>query len=97
MKNIIYVKKLSLTVVATLIILISNVTQGQTGNQSCEAGGEMWVCGRNQILQAHSDWNSNCDGPVICGAVLRTIIDVCSPDETTSEILGGGPGCFNRI
>lgn len=56
------------------------------GNSSCEAGGELWACGAAQVLQVHKDIDDNCsDFDYACGATVRTVIDVCSPNmsETT--------------
>ncbi|MCE7996197.1 MAG: hypothetical protein HEP71_29725 [Roseivirga sp.] len=62
------------------------------GNQSCTAGGEMWVCGSSQQNQAHVDFDNNCSGyDYDACTVVRTIIDVCSPNMQESRIIEPGP------
>lgn len=66
----------------------------ETSNSSCEAGGEMWVCGASQMLQAHRDFDNNCDGWTYqCNATVRTIVDVCDRFFKTSYIYADGPNC----
>lgn len=59
----------------------------ETSNSSCNAGGEIWVCGPSQLALAHGDFNRNCsEWEYRCGQTLKTIKDVCSPQIVTSTI-----------
>lgn len=61
------------------------------GNQSCAGDGEMWVCGSAQQNQAHIDFDNNCsDYEFEACTVIRTIVDVCSPDMRESRIIEPG-------
>ncbi|MFY0591348.1 hypothetical protein [Roseivirga sp.] len=83
------------SIVGIPIMLLCFFVNAQTGNQSCEAGGEMWVCGKQEQLQAHDDFEKNCsDQEYQPCTVLRTIIDVCSPNmRETAVFQEGGPNC----
>lgn len=77
------------------VFFLQGGVHAQTGNQSCEAGGEMWVCGKGQRVQAHEDFDENCsDQNYEKCTVLRVIIDVCSPNMRESQVFeAGGPDC----
>lgn len=77
------------------VLVLSSALNAQTGNQSCEAGGEMWVCGKAQQLQAHEDFDENCsDQNYTECTILRVIIDVCSPNMRETRVFeAGGPDC----
>ncbi len=67
--------------------LRSQSIASETSNSSCNAGGEMWVCGTAEVVQATSDFDTNCsDWDYECGATLRTIINVCTPNMQKSYI-----------
>lgn len=72
--------------------MLAQSVGGVSGNQSCGGGGEMWVCGTAQQSQAHSDYDANCsefDFPDC--TLIRTVVDVCSPNMRESYIIEGDP------
>lgn len=73
-------------------LLMAQSVGGVSGNQSCAGGGEMWVCGSAQQSQAHSDYDANCGEYTfpLC-TLIRTVVDVCSPDLRESYIIEGNP------
>lgn len=61
-------------------------------SSSCEEGGEIWVCGSDQLRQAHGDFHTNCsEWQYRCGRTLKTILDVCAPEIVRSTI--SSPDC----
>lgn len=70
-----------------LIVGQEEVISSVTSSSSCEAGGEIWVCGSSQLAQAHDDFKNNCtDFKYKCGKTLKTILDVCAPMIVESRI-----------
>lgn len=98
--NIMKVSKLikicvSISLSVILLFGFSTTLDARNVNQSCAAGGEMYVCGSAQILQATSDFDTNCEGwDYTPCTILRVIIDVCSPDMREAQIFEeGGSNC----
>jgi len=91
---------LKLMLVSFIVWIGSEVqSQGNVSDpyfdSSCNAGGEVWVCGRTEVLQVHSDFQTNCgDWDYTPCTVLKTVIDYCTPNLSESRIFEeGGPDC----
>ncbi len=81
-------KKRVLLVVSIICFNVAALWSQGVGNQSCAGGGEMWVCGSAQQSKAHSDYDANCaDQEFADCTLIRTIVDVCSPDMRESRII----------
>ena len=55
-------KYLYLGLTFVLVFSFSITLDARNVNQSCTAGGEMYVCGSAQILQATREFDTNCEG-----------------------------------
>ena len=90
MKNQIILSLLFLTP-----LLTAQSVESIASESNCGAGGEIWVCGSAQKSQVHVDFDNNCseENYMPC-TVIKTVVDVCSPDMSESTIFEpGGPGC----
>lgn len=84
----------------TLLFIVSLTnsycySQNPYFDSSCNAGGEIWVCGNSQVLQAHSDFDDNCsDWNYTECTILKVVVDYCSPNMSRTRIFEeGGPNC----
>jgi len=78
----------------SLTVYTSNAQSidSEMSSSSCEAGGEIWVCGTEQQSQVHSDYDRNCGDYTFSNCtVIKTVIDVCTPNMRTSRIIEGDP------
>lgn len=94
MKKVFYISVVFLVTIYPSHLLSQSI-EPSLGNGSCEPGGEIWVCGTSEMVQVASDIDKNCSDWVYENCqVIRTIVDVCSPDERTAQVFEGGAECI---
>ena len=90
-----FFNKVRLGLICLVLLSYVSLSAQDSGNSSCEAGGEMWVCGTEQIVQATSDFDTNCEEWIYAPCtLLRVVIDICRPDMLETKIYEpGGSDC----
>lgn len=66
----------------SVLVLLLAISFNAFPDTSCTGGGTMYVCGREQIMQAVKDADTNCTG----GFATKVLIDVCTPNMQSYTI-----------